>query len=516
MILWLALSTLHAATPQLHYTFTVDGPRLNIELALRNLPPQINLNTPSSWGNATNLQNCIQNLRAIEGTLSPDTLQTKNGQARIAYTLVQDWTGPLNERTRHRPHLDTSHFEINTANALVHPAIDLAQHVDVSFTFRLPPSWSLATSFGATATPRPNHRQRFRGPWDAVSNAMFAAGDFRLSPLKIGKSTIVTAVRGRFPFTDTEFQSQVSKLLQFERDFFHDHEFPYFLVTLAAYGPGQSGSGGGGFTNAFNLHTGPESKLSAGILSLIAHETFHTWNPLKMGRQRGPSLTTSWFTEGFTRYYQDILLHQAGLISPQQYLDSLNARIREYHSAAYAADTPPGDLLPQRGNMLALWLDHQIRTQSNGQASLDHVMLSLFAERHHTPDLDKERILAAISRHLDPASFDSFRRQLDGATPVAAPNKARLDCSQRQFIPLQQFELGMDREALTTHHRVQTLKPGSAAANSGLQEGDEITGMSIYWNDTSKPIRLTTKTGRRVEYSSAGPILGQIPRYTCP
>ncbi|MFN7935529.1 MAG: hypothetical protein U0R19_19520 [Bryobacteraceae bacterium] len=516
MLLWLALSTLQAATPQLHYTFTVDGPRLNIELAIRHFPPQTRLIIPTAWGNATDLQNGIQNLRAIEGTLTADTLQTAHGQARIAYTLIQDWTGPLNERTRHRPHLDASHFEINTANALVYPDIDLARQVDASFTYRLPASWTLATSFGADANPRPNHRQRFRGPWDAVSNAMFAAGDFRLSYLKTGKSTIVTAIRGRFSFTASEFDSQIAKLLQFERDFFRDQQFPYFLVTLAAYAPGQSGSGGGGFTNAFNLHTGPESKLSADLLSLIAHETFHTWNPLKMGRQRGPSITLSWFTEGFTRYYQDIILLQAGTISQQQYLDSLNTRIRNYHWETHSSSSRPGDLLPQRGNMLALWLDEQIRTQSKAKASLDQVMLALFAERHRAPDLDKERILAAISRHIDAASFASFRQQLEGTVPVEAPRKARPDCSQREFIPLQQFDLGMDREALTVYRRVQSLRPGSAAANSGLQEGDEITGMSIYWNDTSKPVKLTTKAGLRVQYTPAGPTIGQVPRYTCP
>ena len=34
-----------------------------------------------------------------------------------------------------------------------------------------------------------------------------------------------------------------------------------------------------------------------------------------MGRIRSPQENTNWFTEGFTLYYQDLLLWQAGLIS---------------------------------------------------------------------------------------------------------------------------------------------------------------------------------------------------------
>jgi len=132
---------------------------------------------------------------------------------------------------------------------------------------------------------------------------MFAAGDFHLSRHKIGKGELVVAIRGTFGFTAAEANEKILSLIRLERDFWRDSDFPYFVVTLAPFGSGQSGSGGGGFPNAFNLHSTPQGPFSTGLLSLLAHETFHTWNPLKLGRIRSPEQNTNWFTEGFTTYY---------------------------------------------------------------------------------------------------------------------------------------------------------------------------------------------------------------------
>ena len=35
-------------------------------------------------------------------------------------------------------------------------------------------------------------------------------------------------------------------MIRLERAFWKDNDFPYYLVTLVPFGPGQSGSGGGG------------------------------------------------------------------------------------------------------------------------------------------------------------------------------------------------------------------------------------------------------------------------------
>jgi predicted metalloprotease with PDZ domain len=72
--------------------------------------------------------------------------------------------------------------------------------------------------------------------------------------------------------------------------------------------------------------TSPEGYVT--LLGLISHEYFHTWNvkrlrpaglvPYDYDRENHTELL--WFFEGFTSYYDDLLLRRAGLLSDEQYL----------------------------------------------------------------------------------------------------------------------------------------------------------------------------------------------------
>lgn len=520
-------------TPRLAYSFTAESGVLHVELVLNQMGREVDLVLPTEWGNATDLHRGVTNLHAREGQLSRTgdpgkaKVQTMNGHARIAYDLIQDWSGVLRESVRHRPHLDSSHIEINTANALVHPQLDLAQSVDCSFEWRLPAGWALATSFGTTVSKGSGNRQRFRGPWNDVANAMFAAGDFRLVRSRIGRGVLVTAIRGKFGFSDAEANEKIVKLIQLERDFWRDYSFPYFVVTLAPYGTGQSGTGGGGFTNGFNLYTANEGPFSPGLLSLLSHEIFHTWNPLKMGQIRSPEENTNWFTEGFTTYYQDLLLWQAGLIGDAQYLEAVNRIIRDYlFSPARNAtlqelinrsrkDQAKGRIPYERGALIALSLDDEIRRRSMGKSSLDTLMRELFDERKAHADLSRERIFAAIGRHLDAGVLNRVRVYVDSGALIEAPQKLRVPCAERVVVEMPEFELGMDRTALIENQQVVALKPGSAAERAGVRNGDVVIGLGVYWNDVTRPVRMTIKGGKKVEYLPLGSTR-QIPQYRCP
>ena len=100
------------------------------------------------------------------------------------------------------------------------------------------------------------------------------------------------------------------------------------------------------------------------LLGLISHEYFHTWNVKRLkpreferidfGRENYTRLL--WFFEGFTSYYDDLLLLRAGLIDAPRYLRLLgqHAQRRVGHARAQAAKRGRGQLrrlgevLPQR------------------------------------------------------------------------------------------------------------------------------------------------------------------------
>jgi predicted metalloprotease with PDZ domain len=158
-----------------------------------------------------------------------------------------------------------------------------------------------------------------------------------------------------------------------ERMFWHDYNFPYYLVTISTFGREGGGAGGGGFTNAFAMFIQKTSSFGYDIQSLLAHEIFHAWNPYRMGTVTIPSVLMAWCTEGFTTYYQDVLLLRAGMLSVPEYIDKTNEKIRKYLLSPAKnvsneeivnrsrTDSAMSDLLYSRGAITALWLDWHIR-----------------------------------------------------------------------------------------------------------------------------------------------------------
>jgi predicted metalloprotease with PDZ domain len=516
----------------------VEEKRLIIHVSLdmsRIRGPDAELVLPSIWGGAEG--RAVVRLAAetpgtrIAGTTDRSSVVLRGivrGRARISYELVKDWDGPLRESTRLRVHLEPAYFEVNTNNALVHPKLDQSASVDCRFDWKLPKDWSLATSFGA-GTPR----QRFRGPWDAVQNAVFAAGDFRLHPVKLAReSQLIIAIRGRLSVSDDEMAKQIEKLVRMERTSWRDDKFPYYLVTVVPFDAGESGSGGGGFTNAFSLHLPVRNPLSPGVVSLIAHEAFHTWNPFRLGRMPSPAESIYWFTEGFTTYYQDLLLLRAELLSFGDYLETVNRFLRDYSLAA-DKNVSLKDLIErarvnqdksrisyERGAAIALWLDWRVREDTKGRSSLDTLMFDLFRaarrRKNGFPELTPELVFEAASRHIRAEDLNQLRSYVESGSTVEAPAGIFKPCAIREVLDIPSFELGMNRADLLEKETVVGLKSGSNAQRAGLQEGDRVIGMSIYWNDSSKPVKLTIRRGLSTitaEYYPHGPSAGLAPSY---
>jgi predicted metalloprotease with PDZ domain len=143
------------------------------------------------------------------------------------------------------------------------------------------------------------------------------------------------------------------------------------------------------------------------LLGLASHEYFHTWNvkrikpaaftPYDLDRENYTRLL--WAFEGFTSYYDDLLLVRAGLISQTTYLDTLarnitsllrlpgrkrqtiaessfDAWIKYYRTDENTANAGVSYYL--KGSLVALNLDLLIRAQTGGRKSLDHVMRGLW------------------------------------------------------------------------------------------------------------------------------------------
>lgn len=158
------------------------------------------------------------------------------------------------------------------------------------------------------------------------------------------------------------------------------------------------------------------------LLGLISHEYFHTWNVKRLkpapferldyARENYTELL--WFFEGFTSYYDDLLLRRAGLIDGPRYLGLVAKTIngvaampgRAVQSVARASfdawvkyyrsdeNTPNATVsYYTKGALVALALDLTLR--SEGQGSLDEVMRWLWRAGAGGP-IDELRIADAL------------------------------------------------------------------------------------------------------------------------
>jgi predicted metalloprotease with PDZ domain len=470
------------------------------------------IEVPVEW--AGEKLHAISNVRALsEGTTIEDTPDPgskivhypPNSAVTLAYDLSKDWQGSLRHPYQFHPVVMPEYFEINGQNSLVFPKTDRAARITANFDFHgLPNDWTLATSFG-TPENHSEYCQSFVGPWEAVADAVFAAGDFRIRRFQIGRRAAVLAIRSQWIFTDDQAIAKIQQAVSIVRDFWHDDNFPYFLVTVAPYDQDRGSSDGSAFTNAFWMFLSRLDPLET-QLPTLAHETFHAWDLRKMGPYDSYA-KFNWFHEGFTQYYAYQLVYLAGLIPLSAYVESLNRDLRLY----------PGTDSPYiRGRGIAVWLDGEIRAESNGKKSLDNVMFDMVADS--AKPITLERILATADRYLLPPA----QRQLEaaanhGAVLVPAANAALPGCTALSVsveqLPL--FDLGFDLAASELSNRVVGVKQDGPAYAVGLRDGQKLMGVSVDNGQTDKLAKFTIDVSgepKIIEYYPRGRIVS-VPQY---
>jgi predicted metalloprotease with PDZ domain len=444
----------------------------------------------------TNLRTTSAEVRVeVDATGGTGVLRGEpNGSATIAYDLSNDWTGPLVNPLQFHPVLMAEYFELTGHNALVFPQLETpakrAAITMAQFDFGdLPSSWTLATSFGAGSSSADRCQVATVSAVDIV-NAVFAAGDFRLRRFSIGRQPAVLAIRGTWTFSDDDAISQIEKTVGVVRDFWKDNQFPYFLVTLKPFDRDGGSSDGSAFTNAFWMYLSRRDSL-AGLLPLLAHESFHAWNPLRMGlRPNGEQI--DWFTDGFTDYYASRLLLQVGVLSVADYIDSMNRALRIFplSSDPYV-----------RGRIIGLWLDATITRESHDTHSLDDVMFEMI--RTHDQPLTQARIFQTIGRYLSPEAQSALEAAVTNHAALAAPNHppSVIGCARPSLVEVPTFDLGFDFAASRAAGQVIGVRADSAAYAAGLREGQILTGRtSVANNDPQRAalIGMRDDAGERV------------------
>lgn len=425
---------LSGSVPTLHVVLTFEGTSSGSSTLI----------LPTTWAGERDLFRSVKNLHSLESAVSLSATDNPgevllryppNQKVRVTYDLVTDWTGGLHHPKEFRALVTTNNVIFNGQNGLVNPPLAQDARVSVTFGWRnLPANWKVASSFGAQ-----NISQKFKGQWSRVHDALFVAGDFRFTYDHSSGEHLILAARSSWLFSDREAIEEIANIFRVEREFWGEHKPSEFLVVLVPFDQDLGSSDGTAFTDSVLLYLSRKQTFLTDEKSILAHEIFHSWNPYRMGIASGDE--TQWFTEGFTRYYQDRILQQARLVDYPDYLTRLNRIIAVYWSSparnwtqdewlARKATNNDSSVAPySRGTMIALWLDQRIRQESGGRDTLDERMFSLVRSK---PDvhLTTDYLLSMLDKAMQPQDVAALRSfVVDGAT-VPLPEKLVGDCGE--------------------------------------------------------------------------------------
>lgn len=259
-----------------------------------------------------------------------------------------------------------------------------------------------------------------------------------------------------------------------------------------------------------------EGSAYLGFLSLVAHEYFHLWNvkrirPVELGpfnynEENYTSLL--WVMEGFTSYYDELLLRRAGFYSEDEYLSKLkstlnyvegsvgnkvqpvahasyDAWIKAYRSNENSSNTTVSYY--PKGQLLASVIDAMIIKTYKGKKSLDDFMCVLWNKYY------KE-----LNRGF---SEDEFQQELESFLKMDLNAFFRDYIFGVKTIPYNAYfsEVGLEVKDVSTAKPsfgasvsgsngnvvVRRIRANSAAEEAGLSVNDEIISFNGFRVDAT-------------------------------
>jgi predicted metalloprotease with PDZ domain len=443
------------------------------------------------------------NGRALEWQkTNKSTWRVKTNGARRWQVSYRVYANELTVRTNE---MNSDHAFWNNAALLMYPEGKLSAPA----TVRVIPygNWKVATGL----PPVSGQANTFRAEnFDILYDSPFEVSNFTELDFTVRGVPHRIVIDGEGNYDPARMRADVQKIVAAETSMFdvipyHDYTFILHLRSNTGGGLEHLNSTALGFRR-FNFST---ERGWQSFYGLVAHEFFHLWNVKRIRPDAlGPFDYTKenytrnlWIAEGITDYYGNVMPRRAGLTSDRNYLDSLARRIRSFqdtpgHLQMSAEDASFNSWIKEyrpdensvnsqisyydKGELLGLLLDLNIRRRTNNTKSLDDVMRYLYHEfyekhRNYTPaDFQKTcELMAGAS--LD----DFFARYVRGVeefpyNEFLSAAGLRLDTGEGT-APKPFF--GADLEDSGEFINVKSVRAGSPAYEQGLNAKDRIIAL---------------------------------------
>lgn len=319
-------------------------------------------------------------------------------------------------------HLDQTHGFFNGTSVFlrVHGQEDIPHVVDI----RRPEApecrdWRVATAMPELKAKRYGFGTYIAKDYDELIDHPVEMGNFHLATFKAHGVPHDIVITGKVPHLDmTRLANDLKKICEAQIALFEpkSKRAPmerYVFMTLAVgdgYGGLEHRASTALICSRSDLPVLGKVEMSEGYrtyLGLCSHEYFHTWNvkrikpaafaPYDLTSEAYTSLL--WLFEGFTSYYDDLMLVRSGVITEVDYFKlvakTINSVLRgsgrtKQSVAESSFDTwikyyrqdenAPNAIVSYytKGSLIGLGLDLMIREQTRGKRSLDDVMRALW------------------------------------------------------------------------------------------------------------------------------------------
>lgn len=475
----------------------------------------------------------VQDFTAADATGQPlkwlkidkNTWRVTTNGARNWHATYRVYANELSVRTNE---LNSSHAFWNPAALLMY----LDGQLSAPSTIRVlaPDVWKVATGLPAVA----GQRNTFRADdFDTLYDSPFEVSNFKTISFTVKGVSHRIVIDGEGNYDPERMRRDVQKIVETQVDLmggevpYKDYTFILHLRMNAGGGLEHKNSTALGYprfgfvdrnersTSASPNPTTVTQSTYGGFLSLVSHEFFHLWNvkrirpdalgPFDYRRENYTKLL--WVAEGITDYYADVALRRAGLISEQDFLSSAARSFQQLQNT-------PGRLVQtveessfdtwikfyrqdensinsqvsyyDKGAIIGLLLDLEIRNRSNGTKSLDHVLRHLYqnfykANKNYTPEEFQKVAESMAGGSLDEffSKFVRGREDLDYDRALASAG-LKLDRGIRTegAKQIERVYFGADTAQEGDRLIVRRVHAGSPAYEQGLNTGDQIIALN--------------------------------------
>lgn len=335
---------------------------------------------------------------------------------------------------------------------------------------------------------------------DALIDSPFVVGNPSVHSFQVdGVEHRLVDIPADERWDSTKAVQGVQRIAEAQRDFWGELPYDRYVV-LNWLGQGRGGLEHTDSTLLLTRRENTDEGPYEAWLGLVAHEMFHAWNakrlrPVELGPfdyENEVYTRELWIVEGFTAYYDDLLLVRAGLIDPTTYLERLSGNLASVARtpgrlktslADSSFDAWIGHYRPDensanarvsyygKGALVAWLLDARIRANTGGESSLDDAMRLAWTRYAEGPGYTRSGFEAVLSEVAGEDVGPLLREWVDGTSELPI-NGALETFGLRLEAPTEPADAWLGVEL--SSGRVEKLRSDGPALAAGVDVGDEV------------------------------------------